>query len=365
MKLYKLLILIHQFYNSNKFIIIVRNIVTKLLVYISSKLLLKHITNYNQKTLYYVYDLKNASIAYGDFITTIMLVKLMNIRNKISLVIINSEFRKDHFSNYGDIIKINRRLDELIFITKKIITNLEIIKTDYQTFLKNFSNKKKKIFCSKRVFKRKKIYIYSSTLINLMYNGQTKFLFDNKSFEHINLNKNLPEKFITIGLRYGYKNSPERNTSIDELKDIINYLKKKFQYMKIIIVTNNDAYNLLNNKIDINGVEFSENYKKNDSSILVDAKIILNSSLYFSHSPSGISVFPEFSKIPCFINVKNPLVKSVFSNDIIPTDYFFSKSKRSKWSTQNQTYVFEKKNRKFEYSIVSGMIDSLDHIKLK
>jgi len=36
-----------------------------------------------------------------------------------------------------------------------------------------------------------------------------------------------------------------------------------------------------------------------------------------------------------------------------------------KWSTKNQTLVVEKKNKKFEYYKVSGIIDTLDKIELK
>jgi hypothetical protein len=365
MKLYKLLILIHQFYNSNRFIIIIRNTITKLLIFLNSKLLVKFINKNNLKKIYYVYDLKNASLAYGDFINTIMLIKLMNTRIKTCLIIINSEFRKDHFSNYGDTNKINKRIDELIFIGRKIVDTLEVEKTTYQTFLRNNIKKSEQIFCSNLVFKRKKIYIYSTSLINLMYNNEKNFLFENLFFENIVLNKKLPEKYITIGLRHGYKTDPERNSSINELLEIIYYLKKKFHSMKIIIITNNETYNLISTQINIDGVEFSENYKKKNNYILEDAKIIINSSLYFSYSPSGVSIFPEFSKIPYFINVKDPLIKSIFNNKIIPTDYFFSKKKRMRWSTKNQTFVVEKKNRKFEYYKVSGIIDTLDKIELK
>lgn len=365
MKLYKILIFIHKFINSSYLFAVYKNFFNKIFIKFKSKSLIKHISDFKLKEINYVYDLKNASLAYGDFLITLMLIKILNQKIKTNLIFINSEFRVDHYKNYGNIANINKRLDELIQISKFIIKGIKIKKIGFRD-LELLKNKKHIYFCPEEIFNRDKIYIYSSTLINLLYKKNKNYLFTKKTFRKIKLKKKLPVKYIALGLRYNYKNDKNRNTGLKELKEIIYFLKSKFQNISIIIITDLRSYNLLKNKINFKNVEFSEKFKSSKKqNILNDAKILINSSLYFSHSPSGISTFVEFSKIPYFIAAKNPVIQSVLSREITSHDYYFSKEKRMKWSTKFQTFVKNNKNEIFKYSLICGMINLPEKIKIK
>ena len=363
MKLYK--IFIQKIINNSYLFIIYKNLFSKISIKFRSKFLIHFISNFKLKELNYVYDLKNASLAYGDFLMTLMLIKILNQKIKTNLIFINSEFRNDHYKNYGNIININKRLDELIKLSKFIIKGIKIKKIGFND-IKLLKNKKKSYFCYREICNRDKIYIYSLSLINLLYKNNKNYLFTKKDFRKIKLKKKLPAKYISLGLRYGYNNDKIRNTGLKELKEIIYFLKSKFQNTKILIITDYRSYNLLKNKINIKNIEFSQKFKSSKTTnILDDAKIIINSYLYFSHSPSGISSFVEFSKIPYFIATKKPIIQSVLSREIISYDYYFSDEKRMKWSTKFQTIVKNNKYEKFKYSLICGMINSPEKINLK
>jgi len=131
--------------------------------------------------------------------------------------------------------------------------------------------------------------------------------------------------YITIGCRHSTKWGDVRNLSINEFVSINISLRKRFPNHLIMIVSDElgcEYFSSVAKKYNLACI-----YSKQYSSTYVgDGALILNSDFFFILKGGGISVFPQFSKVP-FENYQP-------ANEML----MWSQKKWASWQNQDQLY---------------------------
>tara|TARA_Y100000768_G_C23958073_1_gene673832 strand:- start:129 stop:1142 length:1014 start_codon:yes stop_codon:yes gene_type:complete len=290
-----------------------------------------------QKKFIFVYDLKVSPLAYGEICLQLFFLRILYLlKNKIEIILINSEIRKDVSNRYSKKIILNLLKFEIPKMTKFIVsrsTKINYMSWDKfnDTILPKYE---KNILFLNLIIRRKPVYQLTHNIGNLLFpeiekkNKNKFYLKFPKTF--YKFKKKFPNKFITIGIRYGYENEKNRNIKILDLKKILNYLLYKYKKHKIIICSNKDTYRKISKIIVNKNIIFSKKFSKD---FFEDSLIILKSKFFFQYGGSGISQFAEHSKIPFQIIKDFDYLKKIRSDFLT-----YNKNKKHSWQRSNQKY---------------------------
>jgi hypothetical protein len=291
----------------------------------------------NLKKFIYVYDLKTSPISIGDVFVSIVIIKIIYLfKKKVEIIVINDTIRADVEKRYKKnyIKQFETELfEKLVKIITTESTRFSIMSWNRFSSLKD--EYKKNILFYYFVNKRKPIYKISHNVANLIFpylsnNNKKKFYLNfDKKFTY--LEKKLPEKYISLGIRYDYDWEKNRNISIEKIDEIINYLSKRFKSHKIVITCDKKAYKKISKIITNDNILYS---KKFTSNFLEDGQIILNSKFYFQYGGTGISQFAEHSKVPFEIIIDNFELGKIVRSDFL----FYNNLKKNSWQLKNQKY---------------------------
>ncbi len=296
----------------------------------------------SQKKFIFVYDLKVSPLAYGEICHQLFFLRILYLLKKeIEIILINSEFRKDVSSRYSKKAIFNLLKFEIPKMAQFIVSrSTKINYMSWNKFNDTILPKyERNILFLNRIIRRKPVYQLTHNIGNLLFpeiekkNKNKFYLKFPKTF--YKFKKKLPNKFITIGIRYGYKNEKNRNIKIANIKKILNYLLNKYKEHKIIICSNKDAYRKISKIIVNKNIFFSKKFSKD---FFEDSLIILKSKFFFQYGGSGISQFAEHSKTPFQIIKDFDYLKKIRSDFLI-----YNKTKKHSWQLNNQKYTNIKK----------------------
>ena len=342
----------YQLRNYYIFSNIIKYFNNKLITIIKAKKISNYLKNNKDKRQFiFVYDLNVSSIAYGDFFSTLMILRYISIFKKTKLYFINIEkkYLKHHHQDLKKKDK-KKRINELVevanfFLKKKVyFTNYKnLIKIDTQDNL---------VWEKKKIYNQKPIYTFAINTLHYIYdhNLYKKFIIKRSELKKISIKK-IPNKFICLAIKYKSNTASKyRDYNLENIYEAINYLRKK-NNKKIMIITDQNTTKRLKKLNNLSkDVIFSKDF---GNSFLSDLKICNHSSLFFSLKPSGTSTMVEYSKIPyiCFHLKKNEF--SIFSKNTLPNDLFYKNKLRHPWQTKKQIWAIELNNNFKNIKILS------------
>lgn len=273
-----------------------------------AKKLFKTLFDNKNKRIIVFYDLKESSIAYGDFFYFCMFVRQLKVNGfRIKCYIITDTIRFDYFNIFNQ-KKIKKIIIELKLMFK-FLCKQNLFQIKFMNIKKELDkNRKNFVFCEKKVISRQRIHTYYPLINKEIYN-----FYKNKSF----LLKSNMQNIIAYGVRYQYfKSHSERNQNINQINNDIKFLKRKFNKSKIILITNYETQKKL---IKL----FTFNYKKVKFSqgkfFHLDLKILLRCKYFYTSTNSGLGTVNVFIDRPSRIICNN---KDIYNKSLAP-DFFY------------------------------------------
>lgn len=278
------------------------------------------------KKIIFFYDLKESSIAYGDFFYFCMMIRQLKYNKfNVKCYIITDTIRDDYY-RYFKKNKIKNIIKELKLLFKSLckeeITEISFLKANNQIY-KNINDY---IFHKKNICLRKRVHTFYPLLNKEIYN-----FYKNRSF----LLKSKKENLICLGIRYKYfKSNPKRNQSVDQIFNDIKYIKLKYPNSKIILMLNYNSQKYLKKII-------SKKYKNlkfsNGKYFHKDLKILLKSKFFFCSTATGIASINSFIDRPGNIYCNgSALLERILANDFFyPTQF----SIKTMWPWLNKKIV--------------------------
>ena len=247
-----------------------------------------------------VYDFKVVPPTIGDFSYVIVLLRfLIQHGHNVTLIVINSEFRKDWSSMTCEAID---------GFTKEIenISLALLDKRSSQFRVESWSSKllselkPESVLFSKDVFSRSAFYHLLPNLLNdLLYQTDQemldKILFSKSEFPVVE--KSLPADYVTLIVRSSNLWGEARNTKLEDLARTIHLVRQKISNVEIVVVSDQLTCNYFREEIQRLDLRcsFSKDYT---SSFLGDVSVIFGGSHCFQLNAGGICVYPIFSYMP-------------------------------------------------------------------
>ncbi len=254
------------------------------------------------KNLILVYDFKTVPPTIGDFSYIIVLLRYLIYRNrKVTLVVINSEYREDW--DAMDCMAVDGFLNE---ITKISLALLE--KRSFQFRIESWSSKliselkleTVSVLFSSDVFLRSNFYNLIPNLLNDLLNRADPRLLEKVLFSKLDfpvIEKSLPSEYVTLIVRFSGKWGEERNTKLEDFARTIKLINQKMPGIEIVIVSDQLTCSYFRKEIQRLGLQCSVS-KDYSSSFLGDVSVIFGGSHCFQLNAGGICVYPIFSYVP-------------------------------------------------------------------
>lgn len=261
------------------------------------------------KRLILIYDCKTTPPTIGDFTYLVVLIRyLVHQNRKVSLFIVNSEYRDDW--KVLESQKINLFLKQLEVIVHQLVQdksfNFQICSWSNE-LIKKLESPEVSILFSNYVFSRDSFYHLIPNLLNgILENEQPhlikKVLFSVSDFPIIK--KTLPSKYVTVIVRSASSWGSHRDTTLEDFIRTVKAINKKMPDSEIVVVSDQTTCNYFreeNKTLDLS-CSFSKDYS---SSLLEDVSIILGGIFCFQLNAGGICVYPIFSELP-YLFVMDP-----------------------------------------------------------
>ena len=261
------------------------------------------------KRIILLYDCKTVPPTIGDFSYVIVLLRyLIHHKRKLTLIVVNSEFRDD-WSNLSS-YEIDNFLKELKNISSTLLddNNFEFQICSWSNQLVNeLQSKHVSVLFSRNVFSRSGFYSVLPNLLNdLLHQINSellqKVLFSKLEFPTIK--KPLPKKYVTLIVRFSSKWGGRRNTTLEDLLVSVQLINQRMPDFDVVIVSDELACNYFREETK-NFHSFCSFSKDYSSSFLEDVSVILGGSYCFQFNAGGICVYPIFSDMP-YLFVMDP-----------------------------------------------------------
>lgn len=324
--------ILYKFYEKLPSVTLQKKVLDIIKIFISLKEFNLKIKNKN-KNLTLVYDSYNASNRYGDFIYFCMLARILIIKgHKLQII-----FLKDCDSN-NEIL-----LCDLIKILKIFLkdVNYKFEEMNLQKF-NDTSDKFQNIIFEKLVKYGAKSYLFYYQLITHIYKNDfsrnnDKFFINEDILGNPCVNKKNSlnnRKYICLICRYADGDDISRDLTEDEFLNLRKYLKRRFEDIPIVVVSDNKGCNYYKSVEPDDGIKLI--YSKdlfNEDDYLKDASLVLSSSLVIQIRGGGITIPTIFSKTPYFLCWKNVGIESITN-----------KRKLTPWSIELKNQFFYRTN---------------------
>ena len=283
----------------NFLILVIKNKLRFISVYIYYKIFLKKIIISKNKNIYIVCDNKNNNPTFGDFLYYAYLTRYFVLK-KIKIKFFFLEDENHEWKKYLTNKEIKNFKKEQLYLVNKIgkIKKENIIFTSFKNFSKNISSETEIIF-RKQIYSNIKIFDRLLDLLNIVINTEDKkflkkFLLDKKEFQKPNkIHKIKP--YITWHVRFN-KKWGNYNNSASELKFIFNKLQQRFKDKKIVIISDHEGCKFAR--------KIFKKYKKIfyckdiTNNFFEDIILLINSDFYFQYKAGGFFNVASFSSIP-------------------------------------------------------------------
>jgi hypothetical protein len=259
-----------------------------------------------QKTLI-VYDYSISPPTFGDYFGVVMLARyFVTLEINVDFVIIDGQYRDDwglcDKKSKSEMILMHIKTAKLIL--DKSYSNIEILQW------MEFKEKYFDLVDSKLCFPVRDgiltrtipLYTHAYNIVNYLCAEHDKDFIDKFLLSHEMLidkvEITMPTKpYITWGCRYSKVWGKERNLTEIEFLKIYQRLRNLYPDHEIMIVSDMIGCEYFKRIASQNNIQclFSKNYSNN---LFSDGVLILGSTYFYILRGGGISVFPQFSRVP-------------------------------------------------------------------
>ena len=302
-----------------------------------------------RKKIWIVYDNSVSPPTYGNINYVLLIARYLEAKgHSIRFSIISVENKISNRKSWQILFNQNKHkwyMQEQLYFSKELLNSKNSFAEikNWNEIKKELKTTKDFILFKKSIVNRKPIYLHGFNMLNIFLSSESDII-KNKTFveqkyirEKISkFSKKLPKKYISVGVRFNkfwgnYREGDSRNSSEEEILNVLNYLYKNFPGFKIIIVS------------DINGCDFIKKIKplkkfknlyfsKDFSLNYVEDFCIISASKFHIHiRASGICLAAIFSQVPYYLigQLENEIMASF--------------KKLTSWAYSNQIYYDGKK----------------------
>ena len=254
-----------------------------------------------------VYDYSISPPTYGDYFDVLMLARyFVTLEINVDFVIIDGQYREDwglsDKKSKSEMMLLHINSAKLIL--DKSYSNIEVLQwTEFKKKYFDLVDSELYLPCRDGIFTRTiPLYAHAYNITNYLCAEHDKDFADKflLSYEMLidKVEITMPTKpYITWGCRYNKAWGQDRNLTEIEFLKIYSRLRNLYPGHEIMVVSDLVGCEYFKSIAGQNNIQclFSKDYSNN---LFSDGVLILGSAYFYILRGGGISVFPEFSRMP-------------------------------------------------------------------